>query len=190
MRNAKLVLLLMTASLLLGCNQADSEFRLALYWGTYDNNDIITADDLVRADSKMRLALTKSNDDLRIEPIKEVTKTATFEYYQIPPDYRTEHDEKVNFGFVWVKPLDSDKGDWTNIQLWVKSSALTEGKNLCHNIGSDDPWTFYLTDSVCGTRVFDICDNDTPKLGLMYDQHYDIVLLSSTAEDVLNKCDP
>ena len=142
---------------------------------------IITADDLLKVDTKMRLDLTRRNGKLGIKPIQEVSETATFEYYQIPPNHRTEHSGRINFGYVWVKPHGKNKKEWTNTQLWVSSTALAEGKLICHNIGGDNPWAFYLPVGTCEAREFDICDDSIPKLGLIYSEHYDIVLLSTSA---------
>ena len=186
---------LIVALILLGCGQPANEFRLGLFWGAEETSeelaystDIITADDLAKIDTKRRIALTRDNDRLDIKPIKEVMESASYEYYEIPPKHRSEHDGKINYGYIWVKPKESDSRNWTNTQLWVKASVLAEGKIICHNIGSHDPWTFYLSGRACDIQAFDICDDSIPKLGLIYSKRYDIVLLSSTA-NVLNICE-
>ncbi len=191
----KYTLSLIVALLLLGCGQPANEFRLGLFWGAEETNeelaysiDIITADDLAEINVKNRIALTRDNDRLGIKPIKEVMESASYEYYEIPSKHRTEHNGKINFGYVWIKPKERDSGNWTNTQLWVKASVLAEGKTICHNIGSNNPWAFYLSGGACDIQAFDICDDSITKLGLMYSKHYDIGLLSSTAH-VLNICE-
>lgn len=168
--------------LVIGCSQHDDNFRLALLWGEISDTDILTADEFMRVDPKMRLTLMRNHTKLHIKPITEVIESAVMEYYLIPPVHRKEFNGKVNFGYVLIKPTGHDRGSWTNTQLWVKASALTEGNNICHNIDSDYPWTFYLSPNACAVDIFNICDETIPKLGLMYDKHYDLVLLSKTAE--------
>lgn len=160
----------------------DIDFKLALLWGEISDTDIITADDFMRVDPKMRLTLMRNHADLRINPIVEVMETTVMEYYLIPPARRKIYNAKVNFGYVLVKPTGRERESWTNTQLWVKASALAEGNNICHNIDNDYPWTFYLSHNACTASKFNICDETIPKLGLMYDKHYDLVLLSQTAQ--------
>ena len=140
-----------------------------MLWGEVSDTNIITADDLTRVDPKMRLNLMANQNKLRIKPTVEAMESAVLEYYPIPQTLRKDYNGKVNFGYVVVKPVGHDRGSWTNTQLWVKASALTKGNRICHNINSDEPWTFYLSSNACEVKNFNICDETIHKLGLMYD---------------------
>ena len=185
MRFLKHLLPCVALLLCMGCQQPEeiADFRLAFLWGNESASNIISADDLMRVDLDMRLDLMRRQNKLGIEPITEKLGTADMEYYSIPPERRTTYNQRVNFGYVWIKPIGEEEESWTNTQLWVEAAPLAAGAKICHTIDSDLPWIFYLSESDCNIDTVDFCDETIPKLGVIYDTHYKLALMSKDSTD-------
>jgi hypothetical protein len=90
----------------------------------------------------------------------------------------------TNFGYTWIGPYEREPRKWANTQLWVKTSALAAGKTVCEATQEFSFLIFYLSDKPCDEESFNVQDETIPKLGLLYSEHYDILLMSHTSEDL------
>ena len=171
--------------LCMGCQQPEeiTDFRLAFLWGNESASNIISTDDFMRVDLEMRRDLMRRQNKLGIEPITEKLGATVMEYYLVPPSQRTTHNSRVNFGYIWIKPIGGGEESWTNTQLWVAAATLAAGAKICHTIDSDLPWIFYLSTNDCDDDKVDICDETIPKLGITYDSHYKLALMSKDSQD-------
>jgi len=186
MARLKSTFLYIVALLCMGCEQPEEivDFRLAFLWGNESASNIISTDDFMRVGIEMRRDLMRRQNKLGIEPITEKFGAAVMEYYSIPPARRTTYNSRVNFGYVWIKPIGGDEESWTNTQLWVEAAPLAAGAKICHTIDSELlPWIFYLSSNDCSVAKVDICDESLPKLGITYDSHYKLALMSKDSQD-------